>query len=238
MFSNISELHHALNCAIKDELPQIVESANRVVSLEPHYADLVPTLRLLLSTDIAGVNALISGYFVHGVGAALDDGDSCSHVLRHVAGLSTSPSAMPAIEWATALSLVVDADVLIPPDGTEYLYARVVLALSARRRVLRGLHGAKWVNAARALIMYCPEDWYSQFRLLVPLLTQLTYVDGSANPEAVVESHAPGEREQPGLVECIRLAALGQMSLSHPHMSHFSPREICDAIEAVFVEEF
>lgn len=233
MYNDRTEIHPAVSEAILDEMGSINESFSHVKPVALHPADFAVLSRQLLSTDLVGIGMLLDGYEVVEVGPFQGDADYYVFALWHMSSLEPSEFTLPVIEWASMVCLAVGCD-----GWNKYgLMWRVNLALSVRRRHGSGPASQKWIHAARSLLMYDQEDWCSRYRLLVPLLIELTYVDTVGGDDVITAGKESISAGVLSLIECLQLAALGRMSLSHPHLSRFSSKQICGAVETVFAHE-
>jgi hypothetical protein len=242
VFMDRSELYPAVDEAIGEQSRHICESAGCVEAtevveaMEITLADFHELLRDLVLTDLAGLESLVDGRGINGFGIIEGDEylvvDHYVPILWQLSDLEESKRVLPIVEWAAMVCLAI---------GCEgwYKYAvkwRVRVALSARRRNGSGPAGRKWIHAARSVLAHNQVDWNSAYQCLLPLLIELTYVDTPGDGVAVAgnASISPGTLSA---TECLRLAASGRMSLSHPDLSRFSAKEICEAIETVFGED-
>ncbi len=237
-----SELYPAVDEAIGEHSLHIcesagyVEAAEVVAAMEISLADVQELLRDLVLTDLAGLESLVDGRGINGFGIIEGDEylvvDHYVPILWHLSDLEESERVLPILEWAAMVCLAI---------GCEgwYKYAvrwRVRVALSARRRNRSGPAGRKWIHAARSVLAHNQVDWNSAYHCLLPLLIELTYVDTPGDGVAVA-GNASLSTGTLSATECLRLAASGRMSLSHPDLSRFSAKEICEAVETVFGED-
>ena len=229
MFMDRSELYPAVTEAIKEGLAHIRESARHAEVMATTRADFHEMVRQLISTDLAGVESLVEGREVAGLGPFQGDGDYYVWTLWHLSDLEESKPVLPVIEWASMVCLSIGC------DGWYKYGVRwwVRVALSARRRNGSGPVGQKWIHAARSVLAYNQVDWNSGYRLLISLLIELTYVD-TVGDDVIIAGNASVSIDSLSMIECLQLAALGRMSLSHPNLSRFSAKEICEAVETVF----